>query len=113
MRCFYCKNLEEGTVSESDFSKEESRHLFKVLRGRNGEKVLLIDGKGKIAEAEIAEGKNLEIIEISSPPSPRVRLHLFLAPEINLGFVRSEAGLIVEGCIGNASDGVVIQLKLR
>ena len=80
MRCFYFKNLREGELSESDFSKEESRHLFKVLRAKTGDKILLIDGKGKIAEAEIANNRNLIVNRITSPPPPKIKLHLYFAP---------------------------------
>ena len=80
MRCFYCENLREGELSGSDFSKNESLHLFKVLRGKLGEKILLIDGKGSLASAEIAESNTIKVKTVTQIPSPSIKLHLFVAP---------------------------------
>ena len=80
MRCFYCENLKEGELSPSDFSKNESQHLFKVLRGKSGDRILLINGTGTIAEAKIKE-KNLIITDtVQKLQSPKIKLHLFVAP---------------------------------
>ncbi len=80
MRCFYCENLREGELSGDDFSEKESRHLFKVLRGKTGEKILLLNGKGKIAKAAIGDKNTITVSSISSPSPPPVKLHLFMAP---------------------------------
>ena len=80
MRCFYCENLGEGELFDSDFSKNERTHLFKVLRGRAGDKILLIDGKGGIAEAELVTKDCLSVGKIANLPEPQIKLHLFVAP---------------------------------
>ena len=80
MRCFYCGNLREGELFDSDFSKSERTHLFKVLRGRAGDKILLIDGKGGIAEAELVTKDCISVKKITNLPDPQIKLHLFVAP---------------------------------
>jgi 16S rRNA (uracil1498-N3)-methyltransferase len=80
MRCFYCENLREGELSASDFSKNETAHLFKVLRGKTGEKILIMNGKGSIANAEILDKHSIKVTNISNIPEPRRKLHLFMAP---------------------------------
>ena len=75
-------------VSENDkevhFSKEESRHIVKVLRKREGDHLHLTNGKGWIFETEItiAEAKNCTakiLISEKEPPAP-YHLHLAVAP---------------------------------
>lgn len=45
---FFSENISSG-----DLDEEASRHIVQVLRMREGERIRLTDGKGKIAEAEI------------------------------------------------------------
>lgn len=80
MRCFYCNNLKEGELNASDFSKNESTHLFKVLRGKSGDQILLIDGNGMIAEAEICGKESILVKKLEHRPEPQVKIHLFVAP---------------------------------
>ncbi len=80
MRCFYCENLREGELSPSDFSKNESTHLFKVLRGKTGDRILLINGTGTIAEAEIIGKDSIIVDVIKQLPAPNIKLNLFVAP---------------------------------
>lgn len=40
-------------ISSAELNEETSRHIFQVLRMREGERIRLTDGKGNIAEAEI------------------------------------------------------------
>ncbi|MDF2954067.1 MAG: 16S rRNA U1498 N3-methylase RsmE [Thermodesulfobacterium sp.] len=59
-RFFFAFEEETGFLSE-----EESHHLIKVLRKKTGEKIKLINGKGKEYEGEILEiakkGKSLKV----------------------------------------------------
>ena len=80
MRCFYCDNLREGKLSSSDFSKNESTHLFKVLRGKSGDRILLIDGNGTLAEGEICGKDTILVDKVQLLPEPEIKLHLFVAP---------------------------------
>ena len=44
MQLFYLPNLEENS-KKATFSKEESRHLFKVLRKKIDDTILISNGK--------------------------------------------------------------------
>jgi 16S rRNA (uracil1498-N3)-methyltransferase len=64
---------------------EEARHAATVLRLRVGEPLILLDGAGTLAEAEVAEltgGRRPDVIcrivkrEILSPPALRIRLYV-------------------------------------
>ncbi len=78
---FYTPNIENGLAR---LDEEESRHLLKVLRRQEGDRLQLTDGKGFFYEAEIAEaGKKLAVLrllETHSTPEPTARLHLAIAP---------------------------------
>ncbi|WP_423818974.1 16S rRNA (uracil(1498)-N(3))-methyltransferase [Salinimicrobium sp. TIG7-5_MAKvit] len=75
-------------VSENDkevrFSKEESRHIVKVLRKREGDRLHLTNGKGWIFETEItlAEANNCSarILQSEKEAPPAYHLHLAVAP---------------------------------
>lgn len=49
---FYINNLENNTVV---LNEETSKHIIQVLRMQKGEKLLLTNGKGRKAEAEIVD----------------------------------------------------------
>ena len=75
-------------VSENDqevrFSRDESKHIVKVLRKREGDKLHLTNGKGWIFETEItlAEQNNCSakiLVSEKEPPAP-YHLHLAVAP---------------------------------
>lgn len=76
MRCFYCENLEEEYAV---LDKIESNHLFRVLRAAIGTKILLNDGKGTLAEAELEENKKIRLINRIIFKLPDIRVHLFVA----------------------------------
>ncbi len=80
MRCFFCENLREGELSSSDFSKNESIHLFKVLRGKSGDRILLINGSGSIAKAEIIDKDTIVVDTVTQLLNSTIKLHLFVAP---------------------------------
>ena len=76
------------SVSENDkevhFSRDESKHIVKVLRKREGDVLQLTNGKGWIFETEItlAEQNNCSARILSAkkePPAP-YHLHLAVAP---------------------------------
>ena len=79
MRCFYCSNI-INTNELIELNSSEHHHLFKTLRGKTGELVEIIDGRGTFAVAEITENKNLKIKETAKFPEPATKLILFLAP---------------------------------
>ena len=84
MRRFYCEELgKTGEFVKPD--KGECRHMLQTLRMKVGDELVLMDGKGKIAEAIVAEvqGRNgmiCEVRKIVEMPRPNLELHLFVAP---------------------------------
>lgn len=86
MHIFFSKTAINEQV---ELDEEESRHLCKVLRIRNGEKVLLSDGKGFVYNAivESADYRTaiLRVVnrsEIYQPPS--YYIHIAVAPTKNI-----------------------------
>ncbi len=77
MRCFYCSTLSTGRI---ELSGQEERHIFSVNRLKLGEKLLFIDGKGLVAQAELLKEKNFKILEMAKQSEPKIKLHLFFAP---------------------------------
>lgn len=76
MRCFFSESL----LPEKVFlEKDEETHLFSVLRAKEGARVILIDGRGSFAEAQIEKDKGLRIIKRQNVALPTVQVHLFFA----------------------------------
>ena len=79
MRRFYCENI-PGPGEHIKLDKEEEEHLFRTLRAKEGDKIILMDGKGLTASAAVASGR--EIVTgrhtFYEPETPE--LVLFLAP---------------------------------
>ena len=64
---FYVENLENNTVV---LDEDTSKHMVQVLRMQKGEKLLLTDGRGKKAEAEIMDDNRkrctVKIIDVNT-----------------------------------------------
>ena len=58
---------------------DEEKHLFRILRAADGDRVMLLDGHGETAEAEVS-GKRLLVLSRKTESVPALRLHLYLAP---------------------------------
>ncbi len=79
MRCFFCENITDvGT--HSSLPEREAQHLFKTLRGRTGEFVMLIDGRGTLATARVEDGRKLSVMARSTVAEPELKIHLFISP---------------------------------
>lgn len=83
MEYFFSENLTEQS-KQIRLSHEESRHLRKVLRKRQGDTIKITDGKGLLADAIIAGEKSKSLIcEVQSvrpvPPPPERRIHIALS----------------------------------
>ncbi len=77
MRCFFCPEMgEEGDSVVLD--KAEHKHIFSVLRMREGSEILLIDGKGRIGVALVDKLNTLKVIRVEQKVPPRRKIHLFL-----------------------------------
>ncbi|MDG5491540.1 16S rRNA (uracil(1498)-N(3))-methyltransferase [Psychroserpens sp. SPM9] len=83
MQLFYNQDLTEQD-SEIQFSKEESKHIAKVLRKSVGDVLHITNGKGWLftAEITIADIKNCmaQITSATLQPKRNYRLHLAVAP---------------------------------
>jgi 16S rRNA (uracil1498-N3)-methyltransferase len=79
MHCFFSENIDESGAIIS-LGDRENQHLFKTLRARRGDKVRLMDGKGKLALCEVTEAKELRVLEVDFKEKPELRVHLFVAP---------------------------------
>jgi 16S rRNA (uracil1498-N3)-methyltransferase len=83
MQLFFHSEISEGD-REVVFSRDESRHIIKVLRKMEGDVLHLTNGKGWLFQTEItaadANRCKVRIIESEKEPPPRYRLHLAVAP---------------------------------
>ncbi|NQX85361.1 MAG: 16S rRNA (uracil(1498)-N(3))-methyltransferase [Flavobacteriaceae bacterium] len=83
MQLFYNPNLSEDT-QEFFFSKEESKHIIKVLRKKEGDTLNITNGKGWlfIAQIGIADFKKCtaRIIQKTYFKNHNYKLHLAVAP---------------------------------
>ena len=81
LRCFFCENI-AGQGGISNVSDEERKHIFISLRKSDGDRIMLIDGKGTKAVAAI---ENQQIVIVSRETVQRIvpELHLFFSPPHN------------------------------
>lgn len=83
MQLFYAPGI-PPEASEYQFDKEESRHISKVLRKKEGDLVHLTDGKGRLYYGTIgmASVKSCQVIidKIEEQPSRSYSLHMAVAP---------------------------------
>lgn len=85
MHTFYVQFSTTGTVL---LSEVESKHAAKALRIKQKELVLLVNGNGKTAKAEVIDNHHkkcvLEIIEIREMQPLPYYLHIAIAPTKNI-----------------------------
>ncbi|GAB2770202.1 16S rRNA (uracil(1498)-N(3))-methyltransferase [Salinimicrobium soli] len=83
MQLFFHSEIREGD-REVVFSRDESRHIVKVLRKMEGDKLHLTNGKGWLFETEIIAADvnkcTARIIHAEKEPAPPYRVHLAVAP---------------------------------
>ena len=77
-RCDTLKDLSPG--AEVTLERGEETHLFRILRALPGDEVELLDGRGRIASAEVKPGRLLQIRSIREIAPPPRRIHLYIAP---------------------------------
>ena len=85
MQLFYTENINE----EISLTKEENRHLIKVLRKNVGDKINIINGNGFLFITEITEIKknttSLKVIKKEKKEKQhKYNLHLAIAPTKNI-----------------------------
>lgn len=83
MQLFYQPEVDASDTSVN-FSKEESRHIVKVLRKRSGDSIHITNGKGWIfgGKLEILDAKHcsMNIESATELPVLPYRLHMAVAP---------------------------------
>jgi len=83
MQLFYSPNIVETTTSFT-FSKEESKHIVKVLRKSVGNVLHITNGLGWLFDAEIVSNDikkcQVNIINAIMQPTRNYKLHLAVAP---------------------------------
>jgi len=82
MRAFFCPDIES---SSPELSPEEKKHIFKVLRSKESDKILLLNGKGKIAHAKITKNNKIVVEKIITCNPPDKEIYLFVAPPRHSG----------------------------
>ena len=85
MQLFYTQNFNEKT----SLTKEENKHIVKVLRKKVGDKINIINGKGIlfIAEIEVIEKHTVSLKVIKKEKKEKqhkYNLHLAIAPTKNI-----------------------------
>ncbi len=83
MQLFYEPTLKPDS-RDFTFNKEESRHIVKVLRKTDGDKLLVTNGEGGIFECQITLASDnkcsVKITKFTQSEPPAYSLHLAVAP---------------------------------
>lgn len=81
MQLFFNENITEPITL---LPEDESKHLIKVLRKKQGDAIQLTDGKGKVFESVILEANpkkaSLKILNSKAVEPDNFRIHLAIAP---------------------------------
>ncbi|MEM8939916.1 MAG: RsmE family RNA methyltransferase [Bacteroidota bacterium] len=85
MNRFYNENAREGTHV---LSEEESRHCSLILRHQEGDKIVILDGKGGIHKSLLTQinkrSCKYEILESNYAEKKDFEVHLVIAPTKNI-----------------------------
>lgn len=98
---FYTNEAENGECVTLD--KDEHNHLFKILRGRTGENVLLLNGSGRKMTAEIQSDKTLKIISVENCRRPEQKIYVFTAAPR-----KQKLDVLLKQCCELGVDGIGI-----
>ncbi len=83
MQLFYNPTIESST-QHFVFSKEESRHIVKVLRKKEGDLLKITNGKGGLFEVEITIASpnkcKAQLVKSDTYDAPQLQIHLAVAP---------------------------------
>lgn len=81
MQLFFQEKIETPITS---LDEEESRHLVKVLRKKQGDAIRLTNGKGQIFDCVIVEANpkktSLKVLSSTEVPGDTYHIHLAIAP---------------------------------
>lgn len=98
---FYTADAEIGDCV--NLEKDEHNHLFKILRARAGESVLLLDGKGRKMMAEIQEDKSLKIVSVQHCEAQKQKIYVFTAAPR-----KQKLDILLKQCCELGVDGIGI-----
>ena len=83
MQLFYNASINESTETFS-FDKEESKHIIKVLRKKDGDILFVTNGLGFLFKTEIVLASDskctVQMVSFDKAPTPNFKLHLAVAP---------------------------------
>ncbi len=83
MQLFYSRDIDNNS-SNYTFNVEESKHIVKVLRKKEGDILRITDGQGQLFEVQIAIADSkkcqVEIISCQKEHRPMHSLHIAVAP---------------------------------
>src|SRR6478609_4523467 len=83
MQLFYNPTITE-TTETFVFDKEESKHIIKVLRKKDGDILFVTNGLGVLFETEITLGSDtkctVKIVSVEKAKPSKYHLHLAVAP---------------------------------
>jgi 16S rRNA (uracil1498-N3)-methyltransferase len=81
MQLFFQEKIE---IPLTYLDEEESKHLVKVLRKKQGDQIRLTNGKGQVFECVILEANpkktSLKVLSTSEVPEDLFQIHLAIAP---------------------------------
>lgn len=83
MQLFYNPNISQDTQSFT-FDREESKHIIKVLRKKDGDNLFVTNGLGLLFKTEITLASDskctVKIVSSETSEKPKYHLHLAVAP---------------------------------
>ncbi|WP_224483143.1 16S rRNA (uracil(1498)-N(3))-methyltransferase [Robertkochia aurantiaca] len=83
MQLFFAPDLDKNSKIY-DFSKDESKHIARVLRKKEGDILYITNGKGYLFEGKLTnidqKKCSVELISSRLQPKKRYRLHMAVAP---------------------------------
>jgi 16S rRNA (uracil1498-N3)-methyltransferase len=83
MQLFYNASINESTETFS-FDKEESKHIIKVLRKKDGDILFVTNGLGFLFKTEIILASDskctVQMVSFDKAPTTNFKLHLAVAP---------------------------------
>lgn len=87
MNLFFAPSIQDQTPFT--FDKEESRHIVKALRKKNGDFLFITDGKGKLYQGEIISDFEKKcvvhpVLKEEQKERAQGKLHLYIAPTKNI-----------------------------
>ena len=87
MELFYQENIDKNHL-DAVFSSEESKHIVKVFRKKNGDQISVTNGKGLRWNGEITHSNNKKVIakKVNSilHKNKLPKLHIAIAPPKNI-----------------------------